>query len=299
VVELYRHANSVLRFRGLGKHAFPKSSAKSYVVTVDRYPKRIVCLTEETTETLYLLGAQDRIVGVSGFTQRPAHARREKPIVSAFTSADLPKITALEPDLILAFSDLQAEIVRDLIKSGFNVFTFNQRSVQEILSMIAQLGALVGKAEAAAELIERLSHNLERAAESARSLPVRPRVYFEEWPDPLISGIRWVSELIEYAGGQDVFAELRAQPGAAGRIVQVADIAARDPELILASWCGKMVKPERIRARPELASTAAIRADRIVEIKSTLILQPGPAALSDGLDALVAAISDCAHSVAG
>jgi iron complex transport system substrate-binding protein len=266
---------------------------------MDRYPKRIVCLTEETTETLYLLGAQDRIVGVSGFTQRPAHARREKPIVSAFTSADLPKISALEPDLVLAFSDLQADIVRDLIKAGCNVFTFNQRSVQEILSVIAQLGALVGKAEAAAALIAELTQNLERAAENARSLPVRPRVYFEEWPDPLISGIRWVSELIEIAGGQDVFAELRSQPAATGRIVQATEIAARDPELILASWCGKMVKPERIRARPELANTAAIRGDRIVEIKSTLILQPGPAALSDGLAALVAAISRCAHSLAG
>jgi len=266
---------------------------------VDRYPKRIVCLTEETTETLYLLGAQDRIVGVSGFTQRPAHARREKPIVSAFTSADLPKISALQPDLVLAFSDLQADIVRDLIKGGLNVFAFNQRSVQEILSMIAQLGALVGKAQAAETLIAQLSRNLESAEESARRLPVRPRVYFEEWPDPLIAGIRWVSELIEIAGGQDVFAELRAQPAATGRIVQASDIAARDPELILASWCGKMVKPERIRARPELASIAAIRCDRIVEIKSTLILQPGPAALSDGLDAVVAAVRNCAHSIAG
>lgn len=268
------------------------------VPSPDRYPKRIVCLTEETTETLYLLGAQDRIVGVSGFTQRPPHARREKPIVSAFTSADLPKITALQPDLVLAFSDLQADIVRDLIKSGFNVVTFNQRSVQEILSAIVLLGALVGKAEAAHDLVARLEQNIERAEAAARSLPVRPRVYFEEWPEPLISGIRWVSELIEVAGGQDVFAELRTQPAATGRIVSAADIAARDPELILASWCGKMVKPERIRARPELARTAAIRCDRIVEIKSTLILQPGPAALSDGLAAMVAAIGDCARSLA-
>jgi iron complex transport system substrate-binding protein len=266
------------------------------VTSADRYPKRIICLTEETTETLYLLGAQDRIVGISGFTQRPAQARREKPIVSAFTSADLPKIRALEPDMILAFSDLQADIVRELIKSGLNVLTFNQRSVQEILSAIAQLGALVGAAQAAQALVERLEQNLERAALQARSLPGRPRVYFEEWPDPLISGIRWVSELIEIAGGEDVFAELRSQPAATGRIVQAADIAARDPELILASWCGKMVKPERIRSRPELAGTAAIRSDRIVEIKSTLILQPGPAALSDGLDALVAAIGACARA---
>jgi iron complex transport system substrate-binding protein len=178
-----------------------------------------------------------------------------------------------------------------------NVLTFNQRSVQEILSAIAQLGALVGEARAADALIARLEQNLERAALAAQSLPVRPRVYFEEWPDPLISGIRWVSELIEIAGGVDVFAELRSQPGATGRIVQAADIAARDPQLILASWCGKMVKPERIRSRLELAGTAAIRGDRIVEIKSTLILQPGPAALSDGLDAVVAAIADCARQL--
>jgi iron complex transport system substrate-binding protein len=268
------------------------------VGTADRYPKRIVCLTEETTETLYLLGAEQRIVGISGFTQRPARARREKPIVSAFTSADLPKILALQPDMVLAFSDLQADIVRELIKAGLNVLTFNQRSVQEILDAIAQLGALVGEARAAEALIERLEQNLERAAQAAQSLPVRPRVYFEEWPDPLISGIRWVSELIEIAGGQDVFAELRSQPGATGRIVQGVDIAARDPQLILASWCGKMVKPERIRSRPELAGTAAIRGNCIVEIKSTLILQPGPAALSDGLDAVVAAIGDCARGLA-
>lgn len=268
------------------------------VPTVDRYPKRIVCLTEETTETLYLLGAEQRIVGISGFTQRPAHARREKPIVSAFTSADLPKILALAPDMVLAFSDLQADIVRELIKTGLNVLTFNQRSVQEILNAIAQLGALVGETQRAQALVASFEQKLERTAELASRLPVRPRVYFEEWPDPLIAGIRWVSELIEVAGGEDVFAELRSQPGAAGRIVQAGDIAARDPQLILASWCGKMVKPERIRARPELANIAAIRSDRIVEIKSTLILQPGPAALSDGLDALAAAIGDCARTLA-
>lgn len=263
---------------------------------MDRYPKRIVCLTEETTETLYLLGEQDRIVGISGFTQRPAQARREKPLVSAFTSADLPKISALQPDLILAFSDLQADIVRELIKSGFNVLTFNQRSVQEILSVITLLGALVGKAQLAQQLVDQYQRKLDQTAERGQALPYRPRVYFEEWPDPLISGIRWVSELIEIAGGQDVFSELRTQQSASGRIVQVTEIAARDPQLILASWCGKMVKPERIRARPELADTAAIRCNRIVEIKSTLILQPGPAALSDGLDAVAAAIEQCARS---
>lgn len=253
---------------------------------MDRYPKRIVCLTEETTETLYLLGAQARIVGISGFTQRPVLARREKPLVSAFTSADLPKIQSLKPDLVLAFSDLQADIVRELIRSGLSVMTFNQRSVDEILAMIAQLGALVGEAAAAERLIEQLQRNLDAAATRARSFQRRPRVYFEEWPDPLIAGIRWVSELIEIAGGTDVFAELREQSMARGRIVEAAAVAARDPELIIASWCGKMVKPERIRARAELAHTSALRGDHIVEIKSTLILQPGPAALSDGLSAL-------------
>jgi iron complex transport system substrate-binding protein len=198
---------------------------------------------------------------------------------------------------VLAFSDLQADIVRELIRSGLSVLTFNQRSIDEILSMIACLGALVGEAAGAQRLIDQLQENLEHAAQRARSFARRPRVYFEEWPDPLIAGIRWVSELIEIAGGVDVYAELRVQPLAQGRIVQAADIAARDPDLILASWCGKMVKPERIRARPELAHTSALRGDHIVEIKSTLILQPGPAALSDGLSAVSDAIARRAASL--
>lgn len=264
---------------------------------MDRYPRRIVCLTEDTVETLYLLGAQSRIVGISGFTQRPVHARREKPLVSAFTTADLPKILALEPDLVLAFSDLQADIARDLIRSGLTVLTFNQRSVEQILAMIATVGALVGEAAAAQRLIDQLQRNLDAAAARARSFQRRPRVYFEEWPDPLIAGIRWVSELIEIAGGTDIFAELRTEPMARGRIVQASEIAARDPELIVASWCGKMVKPERIRARSELEHTSALRGDHIVEIKSTLILQPGPAALSDGLSALSDIIARRAESV--
>lgn len=263
-----------------------------YTHSVDRYPKRIVCLTEDTVETLYLLGAQDRIVGISGFTVRPPHARKEKPLVSAFTSADIGKITALQPDLVLAFSDLQADIVRELIVLGFNVMTWNQRSVSEILGMIVGLGALVGKAPEALVLVERLERGLAEIETLGRALPRRPRVYFEEWPDPLISGIRWVSELIEMAGGQDVFAELRNKQAARDRIVNVDEIARRDPELILASWCGKMVKPERIRARPELAGVCALREpDRIVEVKSPLILQPGPAALTDGAAALHAAIA--------
>ena len=266
---------------------------------MDHYPKRIVCLTEETTETLYLLGAEDRIVGISGFTVRPARARKEKPLVSAFTSADIGKITALQPDLVLAFSDLQADIVRELIVRGFNVMTWNQRSLAEILSMIATLGALVGKADEALALVARLQAGLDDIATRSRALPRRPRVYFEEWPDPLISGIRWVSELIELAGGEDIFAELRTCQAAKDRIVTAQEIARRNPELILASWCGKMVKPERIRARPELAGVSALRADQIVEIKSPIILQPGPAALTDGVLAVheaIARVSACAAS---
>jgi iron complex transport system substrate-binding protein len=250
---------------------------------VDRFPKRIVCLTEETTETLYLLGEEARIVGISGFTMRPAHARRDKPLVSAFTSADIGKITALSPDLVLAFSDLQADIVRELITLGIPVMAWNQRSVAEILSMIVTLGALVGRAADADALADRLQRGLDEIATRSRELPRHPRVYFEEWPDPIISGIRWVSELIEIAGGLDIFPELRTQPAARGRFVSASEIAARQPDLILASWCGKMVKPERMRARPEFASLLHVP---IVEIKSPIILQPGPAALTDGIAAL-------------
>jgi iron complex transport system substrate-binding protein len=253
---------------------------------MDRYPQRIVCLTEETTETLYLLGAEARIVGVSGFTQRPARARKEKPLVSAFTSADIPKIEALRPDLVLAFSDLQADITAELVRKGYNVLTWNQRSIAEILSMIVCLGALVGKAAEAEALAARLDDNLAQVRQRAAALPKRPRVYFEEWPDPIISGIRWVSELIEVAGGDDVFAHLRDCSLARDRIVTAEQVVAQDPELILASWCGKMVKPERIVSRPGFANVSAVRNARVHEIKSTLILQPGPASLTDGLHEL-------------
>lgn len=253
---------------------------------MDRFPKRIVCLTEETTETLYLLGAEDRIVGISGFTRRPARARREKPIVSAFTTADIAKIEAQSPDLVLAFSDLQADLVRALIARGHQVLTWNQRSLDEILSMIVMLGALVGKSIEGQALADRLARGVDEVRESAAQLPSRPRVYFEEWPDPMITGVRWVSELIEVAGGQDVFAELGREGLARDRIVSAERVIARDPEVIIASWCGKMVKPERIVARPGFAEVSAVRAGRIHEIQSTVILQPGPASLTDGLRAL-------------
>jgi iron complex transport system substrate-binding protein len=262
---------------------------------VDRYPKRIVCLTEETTETLYLLGAQDRIVGISGFTQRPPQARREKPIVSAFTSADIAKIEAQSPDLVLAFSDLQADLVRDLIARGHQVLAWNQRSLEEILNMIVVLGAIVGKSREGLELAGRLERELDSVRAKAAALPRRPKVYFEEWPDPMISGIRWVSELIEVAGGVDVFSELQTGGLARERIVTLEQVIERDPELIVASWCGKMVKPERILSRPGFENIRAVRAQRIREIKSTLILQPGPASLTDGLRELHQHIAAAAH----
>jgi iron complex transport system substrate-binding protein len=253
-------------------------------------PERIVCLTEETVETLYCLGEQRRIVGVSGYAVRPPQVRREKPRVSAFTSADIPKIVALEPDLVLTFSDLQAGIVADLIRSGIAVHAFNQRDIAGILAMIRTLGALVGIAEKAEALAQSYERRLAEVAAAARS-PQRPKVYFEEWNDPLISGIGWVSELIEIAGGADVFAELRARQAAKERIVSSEAVIAVAPDIILASWCGKKVAVETIKQRPGWSAIPAVRNGRIVEIKSPLILQPGPAALTDGLDAIVAALT--------
>jgi iron complex transport system substrate-binding protein len=253
-------------------------------------PRRIVCLTEETVETLYLLGEQDRIAGVSGYAVRPPQVRREKPRVSAFISADIPKVLALEPDLVLAFSDLQADIVADLIRAGVNVHVFNQRDVAGILSMIRMLGALVGAAERADALAAQYEVRLKHVASVKRAS--RPRVYFEEWDDPLISGIGWVSELIAIAGGEDVFAQLSKQKSAKDRIVAPEAVIAAAPDVILASWCGKKVVPDKIRKRDGWGAIPAVRDDRIVEIKSPLILQPGPAALADGLDAIVRALHE-------
>ena len=252
-------------------------------------PRRIVCLTEETVETLYLLGEQDRIVGVSGYAVRPPQVRREKPRVSAFISADIPKILALEPDLVLSFSDLQAEISADLVRAGVAVHVFNQRDVAGILAMIRTLGALIDAADRAERLAATLEQRLAAVASIARSSP-KPRVYFEEWDDPLISGIGWVSELIEVAGGEDILPQLRLQKAAKDRIVSPETVRAAAPDIILASWCGKKVVPEKIRQRPGWGEIPAVRNDRIVEIKSPLILQPGPAALTDGLDAIVRAL---------
>lgn len=252
-------------------------------------PRRIVCLTEETVETLYLLGEQDRIVGVSGYAVRPPQVRREKPRVSAFITADIPKILKLGPDLVLAFSDLQADIVAELIRAGVAIHVFNQRDIAGILAMIRTLGALVGALERADQLATSYEKRLADIGSLPRPSP-KPKVYFEEWDDPLISGIGWVSELIEIAGGEDILPELRFRPSAKDRIVSADDVRTAAPDLILASWCGKKVVPDRIRQRPGWSDIPAVRNDRIVEIKSTLILQPGPAALTDGLDAIVAAL---------
>jgi iron complex transport system substrate-binding protein len=251
--------------------------------------RRIVCLTEETVETLYLLGEQDRIVGVSGYAVRPPRVRREKPRVSAFISADVPKILALEPDLVLAFSDMQAEIAAELVRAGVAIHVFNHRDIAGILAMIRTVGALVDAAARADALVAQYERRLADIAAIKRAGP-RPRVYFEEWDDPLISGIGWVSELIEIAGGDDIFLALRAQKAAKDRIITPDVIRAAAPDVILASWCGKKVVPDKIRQRPGWSDIPAVRNDRIVEIKSPLILQPGPAALTDGLDAIIAAL---------
>ncbi len=247
-----------------------------------KFPSRIVCLTEETTETLYLLGQGDRIVGVSGYTVRPPEART-KPKISAFINAKFDKIVALEPDLVLAFSDLQADLVAELIRRGLPVVTFNQRSVDEILQMIRMLGGLVGCQGQAEALADRLAAGLDEIREVASRFPKRLRVFFEEWDDPLISGIRWVEELMAIAGADPIFPELTRCGLAKDRIVDPAEVARRNPDVIFASWCGKKMKKATIQNRPGWDAVAAVRDDRIFEIKSTYILQPGPAALTDGV----------------
>lgn len=262
-----------------------------------RLPERIVCLTEETTETLYLLGEQHRIVGISGFTVRPPQARKEKPKISAFTSAKIDKILALKPDLVLGFSDLQADIAAQLIRQGISVHVFNQRSVEEILAMITLLGAIVGAHEKTAVLIESLMRTIETTIKNAAALSRRPRVYFEEWDGPLISGIRWVSELINIAGGEDCFPELACAHAAKQRIIADPDeVIRRQPDIIIGSWCGKKFQPERVARRTGWENIPAVQHGRIYEIKSPDILQPGPAALTDGLQQLHKII--CAEFIA-
>ena len=257
------------------------------------YPRRIICLTEETTETLYLLGEQERIVGVSGYTVRPPEARL-KPKVSAFINAKFDKILALEPDLVFAFSDLQADIAAELIRRGVTVMTFNQRSIAEILEMILTVGRIVGGEEKARALVSSLDTELEAIRDSASRFAHRPRVLFEEWYEPLISGICWVEELIETAGGECIFPELRKNQSAQNRIVNPADVIAKDPEVIIGSWCGRAVKREWIRKRDGWEQINAVRNNHIYEVKSAYILQPGPAALTEGLRQLHAIL---AHAV--
>lgn len=246
------------------------------------YPSRIVCLTEETTETLYLLGQGDRVVGVSGYTVRPPEARA-KPKVSAYLSAKFDKIEALKPDLVLAFSDLQAELAAELVRRGLPVVVFNQRSVAGILQMIRMVGALVGCQADAEALATTLEGDLDRIRAGAARFARTPRTFFEEWDDPLISGIRWVEELIAIAGGAPIFPELRDAAMGRDRIVDPAEVARRDPEVIIASWCGKRVSKTKIRARAGWEHVSAVRHDRIFEVKSTYILQPGPASLTEGV----------------
>jgi len=249
-----------------------------------RFPERIVCLTEETTETLYLLGEERRIVGISGYTVRPPRARKEKPRVSAFLSAKNEKILELKPDLVLGFSDLQADIARDLAKAGLNVVLFNQRSVDDILSMILTLSSMVGAAEKGMRLIADLEGNLSDIRNRAKAFPRRPRVYFEEWDEPMISAIRWVSELIEIAGGEDVFKELSYSQAATGRVIADGKLVVeRKPDVIFGSWCGKKYRPERVAARPGWQDIPAVSSNQLHEVKSAEILQPGPAALTDGV----------------
>jgi iron complex transport system substrate-binding protein len=252
-----------------------------------RYPCRIVCLTEEPTEVLYALGEEERIVGISGFTVRPKRARREKPKVSAFTSAKVDRILALQPDFVIGFSDIQAEIAQALIKCGIEVWISNHRSVDGILSYVRRLGALVGAADRADRYAQGLEAHIERVRQAAVLLPRRPRVYFEEWDDPPISAIRWVSELIGIAGGDDVFPERAACSLGKDRILSDAsEVIRRAPDIIFGSWCGKRFRPNQVTARAGWDAVPAVRDGELHEVKSPLILQPGPAALTDGLDAI-------------
>jgi iron complex transport system substrate-binding protein len=252
-----------------------------------RYPRRIICMTEEPTEVLYALGLEDRIVGISGFTVRPPRARREKPRVSAFTSAKIDRILELKPDFVIGFSDIQADIAQALIKRGVEVWISNHRSVDGILGYIRRLGALVGAAEQAERYALELEAHIESVRQAAAGLPRRPRVYFEEWDEPLITGIRWVSELVGIAGGDDVFPERSVCALAKDRILgDAGEVVRRAPEIIFGSWCGKRFRPDQVTARSGWDAVPAVRDGELHEIKSPLILQPGPAALTDGLDAI-------------
>jgi len=270
----------------------PRSRGPGYTQPMRVFPpRRIVCLTEETVETLYLLGEDARIVGVSGYAVRPPRVRREKPRVAAFITADVDKILALEPDLVLTFSDLQAGIVAELVKRGAAVHAFNQRDLAGIYAMIETLGALVGVPEKGARLTAELRERVASVTTRMKGGP-RPRVYFEEWDEPMISGIGWVSEVVEAAGGLEVFPELARRDAAKDRIVTAEQVIEAQPDIVIGSWCGKKFQPERFAARSGFDALPAVRAGFLREVKSTLILQPGPAALTDGLDAVVGIVEE-------
>jgi len=254
--------------------------------------ERIVCLTEETVETIYLLGEERRIVGVSGYAVRPPQVRREKPRVSAFISADVPKILALHPDLVLTFSDLQADIAAELIRQGVEVHAFNQRNSFGILSMINKVGVFVGQQQRAAALVDRLVERIAGVGDRTKLIEKRPRIYFEEWDEPMIAGILWISDLIELAGGDDVFGDLAHGKNAKDRIVTAEQVIAAAPDIIIGSWCGKKFVPGKVAARRGFDAIPAVRDNFVREVKSALILQPGPAALTDGLDAIVAIVNE-------
>lgn len=260
-------------------------------MSVTHGPRRIVCLTEEPTETLYALGEQDRIVGISGFTVRPAIARKQKPKVSAFTSAKIGEILKLEPDFVVGFSDIQADIAAELIRHGVEVWISNHRSVDGIIDYVRRLGALVGVPEKAHAYADSLRRGLDAVETVAARLPARPRVYFEEWDEPPISGIQWVAELVRIAGGDDIFPERAAEPLARQRILEdPGEVIRRAPDIIIGSWCGKKFQPGKVASRPGWNEVPAVRAGELHEIKSPLILQPGPAAVTDGIHAIAAII---------
>jgi len=271
----------------LTRRASPGTLAPMADRHLPKGPQRIVCLTEEPTEILYALGEGERVVGISAYTVRPPEARRDKPVVSAFVGGHLEKVSALKPDLVIGFSDVQADWARDLIAAGLPVLILNQRSIQEILGVIIDLGSLVGARERAMKLASDYLQRLESVEAETSALGTRPRVYFEEWDDPMICGIRWVSELIAVAGGRDVFADRASSSLARGRFVSASEVAQADPELILASWCGKPLDRPALMGRPEFKQVDAIVNDRVSEVPAEIILQPGPASLTDGLDFLV------------
>jgi iron complex transport system substrate-binding protein len=268
-----------------------RAARKPMTFSISHGPRRIVCLTEEPTEILYALGEQDRIVGISAYTERPPQARRDKPVVSAFIGGSVKKIVALAPDLVIGFSDIQADLAKQLIGENLPVLIFNQRSIQQILDVILDLGRLVDRKAAAEELVASYVARLERQTEQASSQRVRPSVYFEEWDEPMISAIEWVSELIEIAGGRNVFADRAQSKLARGRFVSAAEVVERDPDVVFASWCGKAFDRAAFEARPGFSTLAAVREGRVFEVPAPIILQPGPACLTDGLDFLAALLS--------